>query len=660
MRCPPVVSRHRAAARGLAIGIALLLAGAPAVGQCAGDCNADGRTTVDELLTLVGVGLGAAPVLACPSGDADLDGAVAIAEITRGVADALAGCGLRRSYDFRAGAQDWSAHFADYAPHMADGLELEAGPRPLPAELGLDGPGFLLSGFNQSDDLWMGLGRRLSAADGIEPGRAYAIDYTIVFASAAPSGCAGIGGAPGEAVHLKAGAAAVAPQPVVDPQADYVRLNVDKGDQSEGGADASLAGDVANGLPCETGVPFVSLTRQHRHAGPVTASAAGELWLVVGTDSGYEGTTTLYYQRIDVRLTPVEPLHLNDVSILFPLPAAAALDALWMPTAAGARGPLLPPERYADLPRLHVFQTPEETYARLRVVALRLDPCFVTGPACRHQVRLTMQPVVYDAFLDTVRADDAAVHLFYDLSAAQFAALLDELRAATAAAAVATDGPLRVHPILAAEGLHGPFAARLRAAVLRHAGAETLTRVTFMQLQNFNVNEWVFGGFEVAGAALEPIQIVDAGATRQRFINVILESDEDFVASVDPPALGADDLSLLFHSNTARAAEPAAIAAAERAALRIENPDVHSTETVSCVACHTATQARLWTERSLGRDTAGHPDRYTAAADLTLTSETTRVPGSLRAFGWLHQRVAISQRTVNESAAVVAALNGAP
>jgi hypothetical protein len=37
----------------------------------------------------------------------------------------------------------------------------------------------------------------------------------------------------------------------------------------------------------------------------VTASPGGELWLFVGTGSGFEGFTSLYYQRIDVVLTPV-------------------------------------------------------------------------------------------------------------------------------------------------------------------------------------------------------------------------------------------------------------------------------------------------------------------------------------------------------------------
>lgn len=636
----------------------LLATSSPASAECSGDCNVDGQVTVDELVTLITVGLGDAPALACPVGDADIDDRVTVDEIIGGVSNALDGCPLRRSFDFRGGRQGWQAVFADYTPEMAPNLELDAGPRTLPPELGLEGPGFLLSGFNQSDDLFMALSRSLTAADGIEPNRAYAVEYTIVFASDAPTGCSGIGGAPGESVFLKAGAAAIEPEAVLDPNDNHLRMNIDKGDQANGGVDASPAGDVANGLPCEIGNRrYVSLRRMHHHTAPVTADSGGNVWLIVGTDSGFEGTTTLYYQRIEVRLTPIGDLQLNDVSILFPLPAADGLDDLAAPAASGNRGPLLSVERYNRVPKLHVFQTPEETYGLLRVVALRIDPCFVTGSECRRQIRLTMQPVVYDEIQEVVRADDAALHLFYDLSTEDFGRLLGELRLAAAVSDVSTAGPLRVHPILAAEGLRGPFTQSLRATILRYAGADNLTRLTFMQLQNFNVNEWVFGSFNLQDGELVPIDIIDAGSQRQRFINVFLENEEDFVASVDPLPLGADDVSLLFNSNNARAASEDAIATAERAALRIENPNVHTTESVSCVACHTATQARLWTERSLGRDTRNHPDRYVSEQDLTLTSETTRIPGSLRAFGYLHQKAAISQRTVNETAAVVGNLN---
>jgi hypothetical protein len=46
------------------------------------------------------------------------------------------------------------------------------------------------------DDLFMFLKRRLGPADGIRTNQAYQVRLTIVFGSNAPTGCAGIGGAP--------------------------------------------------------------------------------------------------------------------------------------------------------------------------------------------------------------------------------------------------------------------------------------------------------------------------------------------------------------------------------------------------------------------------------------------------------------------------------
>ncbi|MCD4693477.1 MAG: T9SS type A sorting domain-containing protein, partial [Calditrichales bacterium] len=36
------------------------------------------------------------------------------------------------------------------------------------------------------------------------------------------------------------------------------------------------------------------------HPFPITTDAGGEVWLIIGTDSGFEATTTLYYNKIDV------------------------------------------------------------------------------------------------------------------------------------------------------------------------------------------------------------------------------------------------------------------------------------------------------------------------------------------------------------------------
>lgn len=210
------------------------------------------------------------------------------------------------NFDFRNGSLGWQAGFSDYPPAADTGIyELRAEMRPLPSELGVNGTGFYLQGANRSDDLFMFMKRRLSSADGIVANQKYQLTFTLVFASNAQSGCGGIGGAPGESVFLKAGASSVEPLPILNTTTGYLRMNVDKGDQGQGGSAASVTGNIANGQPCGSSSSYVSIQRTYQHTVDVTANSNGELWLLVGTDSGYEGLTTLYYQRIEVSLVPV-------------------------------------------------------------------------------------------------------------------------------------------------------------------------------------------------------------------------------------------------------------------------------------------------------------------------------------------------------------------
>ncbi|WP_422928130.1 dockerin type I domain-containing protein [Singulisphaera sp. PoT] len=212
---------------------------------------------------------------------------------------------ITASYNFAQGSQGWESGFADLPANPNSSYELDSGIRPLPSGVGT-GTGYLLQGHNRSDDLFMFMKRKLGASDGVVANQSYTVKFTIKFASNAPSGAFGIGGAPGEAVVLKAGAGPVEPRAV--PQGNgNVRLNLDKGDQSVGGKDLSVVGNIANGDdPVASGPqPYRSLTEEHTHTFSAKADANGNLWLVVGTDSGYEGLTALYYQQISVQLTPV-------------------------------------------------------------------------------------------------------------------------------------------------------------------------------------------------------------------------------------------------------------------------------------------------------------------------------------------------------------------
>lgn len=60
--------------------------------SCAGDCDGNTTVSVNELITMVNIALGAAPVSTCTAGDLDSSGTIEINEIITAVNNALNGC----------------------------------------------------------------------------------------------------------------------------------------------------------------------------------------------------------------------------------------------------------------------------------------------------------------------------------------------------------------------------------------------------------------------------------------------------------------------------------------------------------------------------------------------------------------------------------------
>ncbi len=59
---------------------------------CVGNCNGDAQVTVNELITMVNIALGTAPLSTCPVGDANGDKDITVNEIIAAVNNALNGC----------------------------------------------------------------------------------------------------------------------------------------------------------------------------------------------------------------------------------------------------------------------------------------------------------------------------------------------------------------------------------------------------------------------------------------------------------------------------------------------------------------------------------------------------------------------------------------
>lgn len=330
----------------------------------------------------------------------------------------------------------------------------------------------------------------------------------------------------------------------------------------------------------------------------------------------------------------------NDVSILFPLPESGAVDALF-----GAE--LLPGAVLSHLP-----EVPTE---RLRVVSARIDPCFpslVTAPSpdCRFQLRLVMQPLSDDGA--GVRAESAAVHLFYDLPPGDFVELV---RALVAARDEPWQGPLRAHPTLVEQGLDGPYAKAVRAALLAGIGEERLTRVTFSLTTAGSTS---FGGVDLVLGKAQPLSIAGSSASEQSFTSAPSDDPLGFSAAIVAPKLAGalDDLSPLYDSASAAKLGEEALWPLYEKALRLENPELRSAANVDCVSCHTAGRARLWLERETDFASRSSALRFTSGFELG-GAPSPAAAGSLRAFGWAGTEPVVSARAANESAAVASYLN---
>lgn len=207
-------------------------------------------------------------------------------------------------FTFDESTQGWTAGFTDVSAAQVNDVNFVFERRDVPAGAGSMGGGLYLSGNNVSDDLFMFL---THPVNDLTPGAQYNLTFELELASNAPTGCAGIGGAPGESVYLKTGAASVQPERVTSTTGTW-RLNVDKGDQATGGPNAQTVGNIANGsTDCATPT-YQRITRDnHGNAFRIAANEQGQVWLLIGTDSGFEGTTALYFDTIRVVVEPVQP-----------------------------------------------------------------------------------------------------------------------------------------------------------------------------------------------------------------------------------------------------------------------------------------------------------------------------------------------------------------
>ncbi|MBL8608168.1 MAG: hypothetical protein JNL38_12660 [Myxococcales bacterium] len=359
----------------------------------------------------------------------------------------------------------------------------------------------------------------------------------------------------------------------------------------------------------------------------------------------------------------------TDVSILYPLPGPGASRAFVRPSDAGAHGVLLPKATFdAVLPggRLDRVRSVASGYGDVAVLGVRLDPCSMRNGACTPEVRLVMQQIYEktapepDGDPETgAAADDGALHVIYDVPDPELVTMMKQILTLKAAQGGASSTTLGVHPILAVQGLGGAFARDLKRILLEHVGASRLARVTVFD-HNFDPDEdgWSFRTFDVVGGgpvaknvpgtSLPSLTLAGSPAFGS---GAAFFADSRVAAQADMPGVRVD--RLLEHSRPAKG-DPAALSLgpAFARAVDVQKPGAIHAENTDCGTCHMAEAARQIGESVYGlKPTAP----FTHARDIGYASSRYSV-SNLHAFGYLHRKIAIMQRTANESVLVAEAM----
>lgn len=194
--------------------------------------------------------------------------------------------------DFKTSTDNWTADFTDYSTAQDSIMEFAFTHAALPKPLDESKKALMISGHNRSDDMFMFVRRKIT---GLRPNTTYRLKFDVELASQYADNSVGIGGSPGSSVYLKAGATASEPKKVK--KDDFYEISIDKGNQATGGKDAVVLGHVGAGADVKE---YKLIRRTNTEPFVAKTNESGELWVIVGTDSGFEGKTTLYYNQIKV------------------------------------------------------------------------------------------------------------------------------------------------------------------------------------------------------------------------------------------------------------------------------------------------------------------------------------------------------------------------
>lgn len=329
----------------------------------------------------------------------------------------------------------------------------------------------------------------------------------------------------------------------------------------------------------------------------------------------------------------------------------------------GRGGPLLNPAFLGTIPPLTPVMNEGDIAASLRVIAVRVDPCFPlpTPQSCQKQIRLVWQPIE-PGFRGRVQSVDAALHSFYVLEDQEFSSLLKDLETWKKNHQLQTAGlPLQIHPAWAQQADKSPALLAFNDIVKKYAGPANISRVTVMVVRGGG-DMWSFSGFEVRSGQLKLMKIPRLDRSAQAFVNFAVPSDHFERGMISPAATGDDSFNkVIGNSDRLKVGNEEILRKELRAIYRAEDPHSFNPENMDCASCHVAQPARVWLERNrtdLGIEALANSFAYkNAGYNLQNISPGLKNTQIIRAFGYFGENPAISQRVIHESAEVADAIN---
>ncbi len=341
----------------------------------------------------------------------------------------------------------------------------------------------------------------------------------------------------------------------------------------------------------------------------------------------------------DAGFTPTQTrlLGLNDVTWLLPL---ESLDA---GTAFPPTVELIP---FSSFDRLTSASPRVQTdLSRLRVLAVRFDLCDRATPTpCEADADAVFRLVLQPVFGAPPRVEDVTFHAFFSVPRVEVPQVVDELRELAALQDVPRGAALKVNTADAT------YRQRLAQLVTRYAKSPRLHRLTlFGQESDRAALVWIFRGEERAPNTLGPIEIPGIATTSQE---VLLFGGDSYV--VTPVADFPAGFSRAVMETSFRNATADQQRESVRSLLAIDNPLMHTANTVQCASCHLATTLLTPRAADAGIDLTAQPEFYGSSRfDLTPLGAQTARFRTLRALGYFVDTPLVSRRVVNETAHVL-------